>query len=459
MGAALSVLSLGVAVGVTRCAPKDDARAPEGAETPSLSAAPARCSTELASDAPQLTALSEPKHPASTVVVKLAVPTSRIQRELDKQVPRGLASAKRQPVGSAGEVTYNVTRGSFGFALKDDRLVVSTPIAAKVSVCKPLGPLCPTYGRCAPKMMASASVPLLLDEAYRLGKPTVGYGISEGCSIVGMNVTSKIREVADARIGGVRGRIDRMMPDVPALAARAWKEVIAPRAFDGGCVWLQVDRVEQAKPELTDGTLRLATRASGNVLVAQTCPAPADAPLPPLSIVKGELGDGSEVRTSASIALEAVQASLTQVVSQPITDITATLGERNEKPVVLLAVRVDGAVCGVSYQLVDAVADPAARVVRLRNPRPASPADDHPAVKAALEKVLAEVVVPWPAHLTGAVKVADGFKPDLAQLDANAWIEDVTVDRAPLAASVALGPRILSVVVTQTGALAAVAKP
>lgn len=368
------------------------------------------CAVQLTQPPPTPATLATAEPPRSELSVGMAVATAKLAAEIDKHVPRGLGSASRQPVGSAGEVTYNVTRGGFAFALKDDRLLVTTPIAVSVSICKPLGPICPTYGRCSPRLSAVASVPLTLGSNYQLAEPALSYGISEGCNIAGLDQTSRIRSLADKQIAAVRGQIQQAVPEIEPQARAVLAEVTKPRALEGGgCVTIAADRVVQAKPQLVDGVISVRAIASGVVELSRDACGPAKAAkLPALSVLGAK--DTAPTQSRIAAALTVSWDELTEHISEQVSGaaladgtqlgaVTVQPGELGGKPTVVLGITMTGRTCGQTWVSAELVADLAASTLRLQNVQPLAGHAEHDGLAAALTE---RGKVPIPSPLLGA---------------------------------------------------------
>ncbi|MBW2459856.1 MAG: DUF4403 family protein, partial [Deltaproteobacteria bacterium] len=145
--------------------------------------------------------------PESRVTLDLGVTVERIERELSERIPTVLDKGSRG-IGRAGRLGYVVRRGPFAVTLEGDRLVVSTTVTVNAQVCKPLGPFCPTYGSCSPKLLTRVSVPLVLEPDYRLGEAQVSIDIERSCSIAGFDATPQIRGTARRQADRVKRQID-----------------------------------------------------------------------------------------------------------------------------------------------------------------------------------------------------------------------------------------------------------
>lgn len=410
-------VAVAAAVGLTCTAPAEREPARTGeARPPEATAGAATCTVRADTPEPALSPLGQLAAPASRLSLGVNIPVERLAAEIAAKVPRGLGSARRQPIGSAGEVTYDVSRGGFSFGVKGDRLLVSTPVHVNVSVCKPFGPLCPTYGRCTPKLSATASVPLALGSDYRIDKSAASYSIVEGCSIVGMDVTSKIRGIADARIGDVRARIDRAIPDVTPHARQLVELLSTPRPLGDGCATIAIQRVEQAKPRIADGVLSL--RAVGHGLLSVTeagCLPAAKTALPAIE----KLAEGAVVSPESVVAtsLDIPYAELSRQLNEraktvslaggtTLREVTVRGGERDQQPILLVGVTLEGATCGTVYA--SARVDPSLtdRTLRLSD---VTPFPDQVSVEG-LAEALEALTVPFPKILARALAEVSTFE-------------------------------------------------
>ncbi len=440
-GGLAAVVIVGGVVGFARCAPAREAV--EGVVlVPSMpsASAEASCGTRFGKSLPNLETLAPVKDPPSVMRLAVRVSTEQLGREIDKNVPRALGSAKRQPIGSAGEVTYDVSRGPFAFALRDDRLVLSTPVTARVSVCKPLGPLCPTYGRCSPRLTTTAKVPLMVDTSYALAKPKVSYTIDAGCSIVGVNVTSKIRELADSRMVAVRQQIAKAMPDVASLAQKGHERMSEPLPFEGGCAQIRVDGIEQARPRLEAGNLLLRAVARGHVSVSATCGETTKLPMPSIVDLEANavIPPVSELRVGFDVSDDELTAGLRSIVGKEIspgtrvTNVGWRSGRLEGKPTFVVSLTVEGRSCGVVHVLTDLVADLKTRTIALTHLQPGEPLEGLDALE--------QIRVPLPALATSTIRAMDGWTLDLAAAGFDEVPVELKVDRSVPTAQVVPQP-------------------
>src|SRR5690606_17943154 len=154
--------------------------------------------------------------PQSHITAEFELSTKRLARELEKQVPRRLASASGKDVGVAGEVSYRVERSGLGFDVQLDRLAVTTPIRVEVEVCQRIGPMCLMYGTCQPRLRARVALPLVVDSHYRIGPSRVAVEVQRGCVLqpIGVDQSEHIHRAAREQRALVKRRIDGALPDI-----------------------------------------------------------------------------------------------------------------------------------------------------------------------------------------------------------------------------------------------------
>jgi hypothetical protein len=244
-----------------------------------------RCAELRAAPPPELTA-AEPAPPESRVAVDVEVGIDRLRREVSARVPVELARSRGQSIGIAGRVSYRVTRGDFAFELEGDHLVVTTPISVEVEVCKPLGPICVTYGSCQPRLQARVRVPLTLGSSYELGKSEVTVGMTQGCVIAGFDATGRVQSIAAEQGDEARRRVDGALGALGPRGREAWREIGAPIAIGAdACLRVRPDSFAQGRPALASGVLSTRVGATGRLTLEQPCAAgpveiTADPPAP-----------------------------------------------------------------------------------------------------------------------------------------------------------------------------------
>lgn len=341
------------------------------------SASAGECSEVLSGPAPDLPAPPAVETPVSRIAVDVNASVQSLKRELGKHVPLELARATNQPIGTPGEVSYTVSRGSFDVGLSGDRLVVATPVSVEARVCKPLGPICPIYGRCSPRLAAVASVPLTLTDDYRLGSSSVSVNLTRGCVIAGFDASDEIRRNAARQVGGIQRRIDGSVPDLKPYVEGTWRLLHTPVALGRDtCLRIAPSGIVQKKPKLTAGTLGLRFGVLGSLSVEQPCnpdDAVAPTPLPKLSAEK-DLAEGVALKVPLRIDWEDVSADLTRSLAAPsarAADVHVVKAKArgvlvNGIPRVLLTATVSGRLCGDAHLLAEPWYDASAARIRLR---------------------------------------------------------------------------------------------
>jgi hypothetical protein len=323
--------------------------------------------------------------PASELPVHVAVATDRIRRELNARVPVVLADVRGQHIGKPGRVSYMVRRSSLRLGLYERRLVVSTDVSAEVEVCKPLGPLCVTYGRCRPGMHARASVPLLLQDDYNLGPSQVDVQVTRPCFIAGFDATPEIRRQARQQAAAVKQRIDASLPPLRPHVMAVWELVQSPLELsDAACLLVTPQTLTLTPPELVDGALVASVGLGAKLQVQSPC-AQADAGLPrrPLSAPRtadslpergtlrvAVLLDYGRVSDALTKSLSNGQSAQTSGLAATVTAVRAQGAEFEQQPVVALQVEQQ---CGSMWLVAEPWYDPKSRMLALRGLRVVTP--------------------------------------------------------------------------------------
>jgi len=262
--------------------------------------------------------------PISKLVVTGHVPLSRIADEIAGQVPKVVASGSRKPIGAPGEATYRVTRGGFAVKLAGSALVVQTPLSVHAQVCKPMGPLCPTYASCSPELLATARVPLTLGPRLEVGKSRVSVTVTRPCSIAGIDVTSKIMKVASRQTANVQKQIDRSIPKLAEPAGEAWRRMHTTAPLeDGVCLHLDPESLMQAAPATKGKALIIRAGVTGTLEVLGHCStAGSGEALPKLANVES-LPERGSVRVAVRADWASVEGTLVDSLRAPSTVIDA----------------------------------------------------------------------------------------------------------------------------------------
>jgi hypothetical protein len=379
--------------------------------------APARPPGAEAGAATSCRARLEPWSPTLAPPPALSVPGSRfgvtaslaadaLRRALDARIGRQLGRATGQDAGAAGKVSVVVTRGDFELTTRDEHVIVTTPVQAAIEVCKPVGPFCPVYGRCSPRFSARVSVPLVLDQGYRIGKSRVDLATTRGCVLdpIGLDVTPEVERRARQQIGGVAARVDASAPELRPWVEPLWRLFDVPIATGAtGCLRVRPRALRHGRPSSSEGVLALRVAALGDVVAEEPCsdrhgeitrlPAPELDP---------ELAEGIDVELPVRIAWSDVSTELTRAVlgrrdgDLAIERVRARGASSEAGPALALAVTLAGATCGEAWLLAEPWFDDAAGRVRLRGARaaPGAPAGRDAERMARLLEASATVRVP-----------------------------------------------------------------
>jgi hypothetical protein len=350
--------------------------------------------------------------------VEVSAELSAIRRELERQVPVGLAGERRRPIGAPGEVTYSVGRGSMSTKLVGDRLVVGVPVAVHVEVCKPLGPFCPVYGECNPRLAAVASTPVLLGRDYEIGKSRVGIQVTRGCTIAGINATPEIEKRARGAVGIVQSKIDAAAPPIRPAVASIWELLHHPVSLGkSGCLRIHPEKTAQAHPSSEPGRIVTRLAAEGTLTVEDPClepDAPVKAPpLPPLE-TKAEVPAGVDLRVPIVSSWSDVSAALARtLLGRPLVadgvklvGVEAAGTVSGGRAVVALQGQVGGRVCGPVLWLAEPWFD--ARIERVRFRNLGSNAAD-PALDALARGIEERAAVPLPVDVSAGPAAIEGL--------------------------------------------------
>jgi Domain of unknown function (DUF4403) len=329
----------------------------------------------LPAAAPEVAAASALPSIESRVTVQVALDTRRLARELERRVPVVLAHARARGVGAAGVASYVVRRGGFALSLAGNRLVVETPVSVELAVCKPLGPFCPTYGRCSPRLASRVSVPLELGPSYAVGLSRVSVAVTRPCVLepVGLDVTPLLEREARRQAGDLERRIDRELPELKPELSGAWGLFHVPVALGTSlCMRVAPERVDEARPKLDGHTLSGELAVFGQVSVEEPCPKsdPPSGSLPAPHLVDA-LPDGVDLEVPIRVDWTEVSANLTRsLAGDAVGSVRVTKVEaRASRPGVLIDLTLDGATCGDVWLEGEPYYDAASSAIRLRHVR------------------------------------------------------------------------------------------
>ncbi len=256
-------------------------------------ASPAACEESMG---PVLRVPTPVARPVSRISAELRVPVSGLERLLESRVPLELAKGHRN-IGLPGRLSYAIRRGPFAIALDGADLVVTTPVAGKLSLCKPIAGFCPVYGRCAPRLQPMVRVPLRLTDAYEFESSNVAVPLVEGCRIGGFSADGQIRARARDEAATIQRQIEearpKLRPFVDAILA-SLREPLSLGPFV--CLSAKPGRMVQGQPTLVDRTLSMRFAVDGYLELERECRTVAakENGLPPLT--SGEVPRDSIVR-------------------------------------------------------------------------------------------------------------------------------------------------------------------
>jgi hypothetical protein len=393
----------------------------------------------------------------SQVAVELSVSRERIQDELGRRVPSTLDQATRD-IGAPGRVTYVVTRGPFAVDLRNDRLVTTTRVRARVDVCKELGPFCVHYGHCDPSLLAVASVPLLPGSDYSLGPSQVSVTVEQGCTIAGYDATSELERIARQQAAVTQRRIDAAMPQLGPQVGQAWSTLAQPWLVEGvGCLLARPKSLKLVRPTLEGGRITARVGMDAELGWSPACPGAAEVapspPLPPPAVVQ-HIARESHLELGIRLGWNEAGAELAKSLAGPGDD---SIMELRARPALVggrkwlaLGLHRRGLQCETMWLLSEPSYDPSQGNVGLRVEKLlAGNAADYPAVKRLLEE-RGRILLPFRPErvkeLMGKLAARlDTERPDRADLDLG--LEDpavgpVVADREGLVAVVSLRARI-----------------
>jgi hypothetical protein len=313
----------------------------------------------------------------SEVTVDLVASTDWLKTQLEREVPVALAQGE-QSAGIAGRVRFGVRRGSFDIALSEHDLVVTTPVDADVTVCKPIAGFCPVLGRCHPSLAVAATLPIVLDEHYGIGASQVQTRLVRGCRILGLDVSGEVARRAAEEASAVKRRIDRLRPDLGPWVERGWKRAQQPISLGPlGCLRLRPEGISQRAPELREGLLSTALTVSGSLLLEQTCPERSDSaelPASPPELRLTEQPSETRLELPMRIGWETVSSELSRDLTpgehEPrVTGVRAKAAAERGYARVLVALTVQGA-CDKVWMMAEPRFDSTGSQVRLDEIRP-----------------------------------------------------------------------------------------
>lgn len=318
------------------------------------------CSRQWTEASPVLVAAEEVELPLSSVSVTGEVTKQQVLNQLAMQIPDTLAHENRRPIGTPGEVTYTVTRGSMDSTLRDGTFAVTTLAKAEIEVCKPLGPFCVTYGRCQPVLATTVALPLSLTDDYAWKPLSTSVRAERGCQIAGFDVTPRLTSLAKQNLDGIERRIARSLPPIKPWATRVWELAHNPLFLNASeCLRATPKRFVQAPARETQSGYKLALGVDLTLELTTDCERDeSPAPLEPLA-TQSALNPRPGFLLAQSIDTKTVSAQLTESAGgafgsgesiRSIVAHTSSTGQANE---LLLEVTLDGVTCGTTWLRVE----------------------------------------------------------------------------------------------------------
>lgn len=376
------------------------------------------CETRL-DDTPLAIAAPDPiELPRSHITVDFEASVTALDREIGRQVPTRLATVRSMDIGAPGEASFTVDRGALNLAVAGDRFDVTIPVSVEVEVCKPLGPFCPTYGRCSPRLAARVSVPALLASDYEIPRSRVSIGVTRGCTIAGFDATPEIRKAANQQTSMVQSRIDRSIPKLRPYVENVWRTLHVPVSLGNTtCLRIVPDGLTQARPTLSNKILAARLSASGTLSVEDPCEKPDAAirpgPLPPLKT--GDVSDGVLLEVPVRIAWRDVSAAITRSAGNKLLVKAEARGAAKGR--VAIRTTLSGSVCGTTWFLGEPWYDDKTSRVRLRNVTLATGRESFPEVEAVVRALEERASIPLPVDVGSApnalVSMVEGLANEL----------------------------------------------
>ena len=358
----------------------------------------------------------------SHLTVELRAPASWLRQMIAARVPVQLAQGERD-IGLPGRIRFALKRQAISISLDDaDRLIVSTPVDGKISVCKPIAGFCPVYGRCSPRLQAIVAVPLRLTETLELERSAVSIPIAKGCTIAGFSADSELRGRANQEAIHIKREVDTHLPQLRQPIATVWEASQTPVDLGlFGCVSVVPRTISQRRVQLDGGTLSTAFSVEGSLSLDRECPAMAAQPgaLPPLGYL--EQLPPTHLQLPLAIPWSVVERELAATLrSSPTSQRVERLRARGAmvegKARVVLEVYLPSS-CAPFWVSGRPILDTETSTVRLTNVRPIravdsdAPTSDEKAVLLALTK---DATVALPFNANGSSEALEGL--------ANSWL-------------------------------------
>ncbi|MEM1033084.1 MAG: DUF4403 family protein [Myxococcota bacterium] len=310
--------------------------------------APARCGTTVVATSLPETPAPPFVAPRSTLVVVAQAPVDGLVRLADARLPRTLDAATRRPVGAAGELSYRVTRGRPSVRIREEELIVDVPISAAVEICKPLGPLCPTYGRCQPQLSSRTVLNLRPGADWILPPPSLAVTVGSGCTVAGIDATARVVEAAATGKRRAQAEVNAALKQLPSLVDRGVAWLSRPRQLgaSAGCWRLRPTEVNLRLPTTTEGTLTVGATLAGTVGPAACDDQEIAVPRPPLALREDQGPDEGALRWARVLPFVDLKRQLDAADVDGVATVHAV---RPHGMKVAMDVTFDGATCGRTW--------------------------------------------------------------------------------------------------------------
>ncbi len=196
--------------------------------------------------------------------LEVEAPVQALIQQLERYLPRRLAREKDRPIGAPGRVSYDVTRSTLRLETSSSRLVLHLPLEIDISICKPIGSACLSYGACTPKYDIQAIVPTELENG-EIPPITLTERVVRGCRI-GLDVTEHVTRIVKRQLRDAQRRVASRVPSLTPFINDAMSALEKPVEVEtDACLALRPKRLFLSKPEINGSRLRLALGARGMI--------------------------------------------------------------------------------------------------------------------------------------------------------------------------------------------------
>lgn len=223
--------------------------------------------------------------PTSHLAVWLFATETWLNEQLDEEQPRRLARESARSIGAPGRASYEVTRGAVRLGQRGSQILLSMPVSADITVCKPIGRSCLRYGECEPQFRVEAALESSLSDEYGWPPPELSLRTERRC-VIGLDVTPRLREVAERELRAVHRSVVSSWPDPRTWAARGIQASSQPAIVgSGSCIrWLNpafrqralmvrevLEQTENSAPMVPTKELSFGLELSGHLVSKGDC--------------------------------------------------------------------------------------------------------------------------------------------------------------------------------------------